>query len=67
MANKRPLFSLKPTQEELAEGVKKYFDDNGGPGDGASLNQHIDDPTPHPAYDDLVAGRFVAHLQNGMA
>lgn len=67
MAAKRPLFSLKPTQEEIAEGVEKYFEEAGGSPDEPLLAAHLTDPTPHPVYDDLAAGRFVTMLQNGMA
>lgn len=67
MAARKPLFSLKPTQEEIAEAIKKYFEDNGGSSDEPLLAAHILDPTPHPVYDDLPAGIFVASLQNGMA
>lgn len=67
MATRKPLFSLKPSQEEIAKGVEKYFEENGGSGDEPLLAAHLSDPTPHPVYDDLPAGRFVAMLQNGMA
>jgi len=67
MATRKPLFSLKPTQEEIAEGVEKYFEENGGSGEEPLLAAHLNDPTPHPAYDDLASGRFVTMLQNGMA
>lgn len=62
-----PLFSLKPTPEEIAEGIKKYFEENGGSTGEPLLAAHIADPTPHPVYDDLPAGVFVTSLQNGMA
>lgn len=67
MATKRPLFTLKPTQAEIEEGVEKYFEENGGSGDEPLLAAHLTDPTPHPVYDDLPDGVFVAHFQNGMA
>ena len=67
MANKLPLFTLKPTQEEIAEGVEKYLEENGGSGGEPLLAAHIADPTPHPAYDDLAEGRFLTYLENGMA
>ena len=67
MATKRPLFSLKPSSEEIEEGVKQYFEEHGGSVDEPLLALHLADPTPHPVYDDLAAGRFVAMLQNGMA
>lgn len=31
------------------------------------IQAHVEDPTPHPAYDNLVAGRFVVFLKNGMS
>lgn len=62
-----PLFSLKPTQEEIEDGIEAYFEENGGSADEPLLAAHIADPTPHPVYDNLAAGRFVAMLQNGMA
>jgi hypothetical protein len=62
-----PLFSLKPTQEEIETGVEKYFEENPGTGEEPQLAAHLADPTPHPVYDNLAAGRFVTMLQNGMA
>lgn len=62
-----PLFSLKPTPEEIAAGIKQYFEENGGSSDEPLLAAHILDPTPHPVYDNLPSGVFVASLQNGMA
>lgn len=67
MAVRLPLFSLKPSQEEISAGVEKYLEDNPGSSDEPLLLEHLTDPTPHPAYDDLANGRFVAMLQNGMA
>jgi len=67
MATRIPLFSLKPTQEEIAAGVEEYFEEHGGSGEEPLLAAHIADPTPHPVYDNLAAGRFVTMLQNGMA
>ena len=67
MAIRKPLFSLKPTQEEIVRGVETYFEENGGSGEEPLLAAHLNDPTPHPVYDDLPAGIFVASLQNGMA
>lgn len=67
MAKKLPLMTLKPTEAEIAEGVEQYFEDHGGPVEGTDLADHITDPTPHPAYDNLPNGVFVAFLQNGMA
>lgn len=64
---RKPLLSLKPTQEEIEEGVEKYFEDNPGTSDEPLLVAHLADPTPHPVYDDLPAGIFVAYFQNGMA
>lgn len=31
------------------------------------IEAHVSDTTPHPAYDDLASGRFLAQLRNGMA
>ena len=67
MANKLPLFTLKPTKDEIEEGVKEYFEENGGSADEPLLAAHLTDETPHPVYDNLASGRFVAILQNGMA
>lgn len=67
MAKKLPLFSLKPTQEEIAEGVEKYLEENPGSTEEPLLLEHLADPTPHPVYDDLPDGVFVVSLQNGMA
>lgn len=62
-----PLMSLRPSQEEIEAGVEKYFEDNPGTGEEPLLLEHIADPTPHPVYDNLAAGRFVTYLENGMA
>lgn len=69
MAKRRPLFNLKPvvTPEIIEEALDNYFDDLGGSTGEPLLAAHLMDPTPHPVYDNLAAGRFVAHLQNGMA
>jgi hypothetical protein len=37
------------------------------PGSSQALAEHIADPTPHPAYDNIAPGRFVAFLNNGMS
>jgi hypothetical protein len=37
------------------------------PVDNQALADHIADPTPHPAYDNLASGRFKTMLRNGMA
>lgn len=31
------------------------------------LKEHLEDPTPHPVYDELSDGRFSTFLQNGMS
>lgn len=31
------------------------------------IQNHVDDPTPHPVYDNIAAGRWVVLLQNGIA
>lgn len=67
MANKVPLFSLRPTKAEIAEAVETYFRENGGSSGEPLLALHLVDSTPHPIYDDLPDGIFVASLQNGMA
>lgn len=67
MATRKPLLSLKPTQEEIKAGIEQYFEENGGSADEPLLAAHIADPTPHPVYDDQPAGRFITMLQNGMA
>lgn len=64
---RKPLFSLRPTQEEIEEGIDRYFEEHGGSGEEPLLAAHLSDPTPHPVYDNLAAGRFVAMLKNGMA
>lgn len=67
MAERRPLFSLKPSKEEIGEAVEEYLEANPGSGEEPLLVAHLADPTPHPVYDDLPDGIFVASLQNGMA
>lgn len=67
MAARKPLFSLKPSKEEIGEAVEEYLEENPGSGEEPLLIAHLADPTPHPVYDDLAAGRFVTMLQNGMA
>lgn len=67
MATRKPLFSLKPTQEEIGEAVEDYLEANPGSGEEPLLVAHLADPTPHPVYDDLPAGVFVTSLLNGMA
>lgn len=62
-----PLFSLKPTQEEIEAGIEKYFEENPGSANEPLLEAHLADSTPHPVYDNLASGRFVTMLQNGMA
>ncbi len=53
--------------EAIASAVSEYLDDNPVSADEPLLLQHLTDPTPHQVYDDLANGRFVSHLQNGMA
>lgn len=67
MAERRPLFSLKPSKEEIGDAVEEYLEANPGSGEEPLLVAHLADPTPHPVYDDLPDGIFVASLQNGMA
>lgn len=67
MATRKPLFSLKPSKEEIGEAVEEYLEENPGSAEEPLLLAHLQDPTPHPVYDDLAAGRFVTMLQNGMA
>lgn len=67
MADRKPLFSLKPSQEEIGKAVEQYLEENPGTGEEPLLLAHLADPTPHPVYDDLPDGIFVASLQNGMA
>ena len=67
MADRKPLFSLKPTQAEIGEAVEQYLEENPGSGEEPLLIAHLADTTPHPVYDNLAAGRFVTMLQNGMA
>ena len=69
MATKRPLFTLKPvvTPKVVEEALDEYFEGLGGSLGDPLLEAHIADQTPHPVYDDLASGRFVAQLQNGMA
>lgn len=69
MAAITPIMTLKGevTQEQIAEGVEQYFEDNPGTGEEPLLLEHLQDQTPHPPYDNLAAGRFVTQLQNGMA
>ena len=67
MAERKPLFSLKPTPAEIGAAVEKYLEENPGSGEEPLLVAHLADPTPHPVYDNLAAGRFVTYLENGMA
>ena len=67
MAERKPLFSLKPSKEEIGDAVEEYLEANPGSGEEPLLVAHLADPTPHPVYDNLASGRFVAMLQNGMA
>lgn len=67
MAERKPLFSLKPTQAEIGAAVEKYLEENPGSGEEPLLLAHLADTTPHPVYDDIPDGIFVASLQNGMA
>lgn len=55
------------TPEGIRDAVDDYFVDNPVPGNDVALAEHISDPTPHPAYDNLAAGRFVTYLRNGMS
>lgn len=64
---RKPLFSVKPSQEEIGKAVDQYLEEHPGTGEEPLLLAHLADPTPHPVYDNLAAGRFVAMLQNGMA
>lgn len=64
---RKPLFSVRPTQAEIGEAVDEYLEANPGTGEEPLLLAHLADTTPHPVYDDLPAGVFVASLQNGMA
>ena len=69
MADRTPLFNIRPvvTPEAIEAALDKYFDNNPNAGDEPGLTLHILDETPHPVYDNLAAGRFIAKLQNGMA
>lgn len=67
MGDRKPLFSLKPSPAEIGEAVEKYLEENPGSGEEPLLIAHLADTTPHPVYDDLPDGIFVAYFQNGMA
>jgi hypothetical protein len=53
--------------EQIADAVGEYLDENPIPSDEPLLSLHLEDPTPHPVYDNLASGRFVTYLQNGLS
>lgn len=64
-----PLFTLKPSidVEDVQEIVEDYLEENPPANGEELLAEHLADPTPHPVYDDVPAGKFITYLQNGMA
>lgn len=52
---------------DVAAAVEDYLEDHPVVADEPLLEEHLADTTPHPVYDDLVDGEFVADLENGMA